>query len=47
MTAPLRRRHLAVWIALGIALAAIFSFGLRDRRSATPPNAGLHWEKMR
>jgi hypothetical protein len=47
MIAPLRRAHFRIWLALAVALYAIFVAGLLARRPTTPPNPGLHWEQYR
>ena len=47
MIAPLRRAHFRIWLALAIALYAIFIAGLLARRTPTPPNPGLHREQYR
>jgi hypothetical protein len=47
MIAPLRRAHYRIWLVLAVALYAVFIAGLLCRRSTTPPNAGLHWERYR
>jgi hypothetical protein len=44
---PLRRNHFRIWIALAVVLYAVFVAGLLARRSATPPNPNLHWERYR
>jgi hypothetical protein len=47
MIQPLRRAHLHIWIVLAAALYAIVIAGLVARRSATPRNPNLHWERFR
>jgi hypothetical protein len=47
MIAPLRRVHYRIWLVLAIALCAVFISGLLARRTTTPPNAGLQWERYR
>jgi len=47
MIAPLRRAHYRIWLVLAIALNAVFIAGLLSRRTTTPPNAGLQWERYR
>ena len=47
MIAPLRRAHYRIWLVLAIALYAVFIAGLFSRRTTTPPNAGLQWERYR
>jgi hypothetical protein len=47
MIQPLRRIHLQIWIVLAILLYAVVIGGLAVRRSTTPPNPNLHWERYR
>ena len=47
MIAPLRRAHFRIWLALAIALYAIFIGGLLAHRTTTPPNPSLRWEPYR
>ena len=47
MTAPLRRAHSRIWLALAVALYAILTAALLVRRPTTPANPGLHWEQYR
>ena len=47
MIGPLRRTHFRIWMMLPVLLYALFPAGLLARRSATPPNPGLHWEALR
>jgi hypothetical protein len=47
MIAPLRRAHFRIWLVLAIALWTVFIAGLFSRRTTTPPNAGLQWERYR
>jgi hypothetical protein len=47
MIAPLRRAHFRIWLALAIAIYAVFIAGLLARRTTTPPNTGLDWEQYR
>ena len=47
MIAPLRRAHYRIWLVLAIALYVIFIAGVLSRRTATPPNAGVRWERYR
>jgi hypothetical protein len=47
MIAPLRRAHHRIWLALAIVLYAVFIAGLLSRRTTTPPNAGVQWERYR
>jgi hypothetical protein len=44
---PLRRAHFRIWIALAVVMYAVFIAGLLARRSATPPNQSLRWERYR
>lgn len=46
MIRPLRRAHFRIWIALAVALYAVFAAGLLARRDTTPPNAGIDWEQL-
>ena len=45
MTRPLRRRHLQVWVLLAVLLPLLLGAALRARRSTTPLNPNLSWEK--
>ena len=47
MIAPLRRAHYRIWLLLAVALYAVFIGGLLTRRTTTPPDAGLEWERYR
>jgi hypothetical protein len=47
MVAPLRRAHYRIWLVLAIALYSVFTAGLLGRRTTTPPNAELQWERYR
>ena len=47
MIQPLRRAHLRIWIVLSAILYTVFAAGLLARRSATPRNPNLHWERTR
>jgi hypothetical protein len=47
MTRPLRRAHLRIWVALAVALYAIFAAGLLARRDPAPRNHDFHWEQYR
>jgi len=47
MIAPLRRAHYRIWLVLAIALYAVFIAGLLSRRTTTPLNAALQWERYR
>jgi hypothetical protein len=47
MIAPLRRAHYRIWLVLALALYAVFVAGLLSRRTTTPPNVGVPWERYR
>ena len=47
MIAPLRRAHYRIWLVLAIALYAVFIAWLLSRRTTTPPDAGIQWERYR
>jgi hypothetical protein len=47
MIRPLRRVHFRVWLVLIPVLYGVFIAGLLARRSATPPNPNLNWERYR
>jgi hypothetical protein len=47
MIRPLRRIHLRFWIALAVLLPLFFASSLLVRRTTTPLNPGLQWEKFR
>jgi hypothetical protein len=47
MIQPLRRAHFLIWIALAVVMYVIFIAGLLARRTTTPPNPALHWERYR
>jgi hypothetical protein len=47
MTRPLRRAHLGIWVVLALILYAVFAAGLAARRTATPRNPNLTWERYR
>jgi len=47
MIQPLRRAHLRIWIVLAAVLFMVVIAGLTARRSATPRNPDLHWERLR
>jgi hypothetical protein len=44
---PLRRAHRWIWLALSLLLPAVFIAGIAARRSTTPPNSGLSWDRTR
>jgi hypothetical protein len=47
MTAPLRRRHLQIWLMLALALPALFVAALAARRDNSPRNSRVSWEQVR
>ena len=47
MIQPLRKAHLRIWMALAVLLAILFTRALAARRSTTPPNRGIYWERFR
>jgi len=47
MIRPLRRAHLRIWIVIAAVLPFLFAASLIVRRSTTPVNADLHWEKYK
>ena len=47
MIAPLRRAHYRIWLVLAVALYTVFIAGLLSRRTTTPPNTGVQWERYR
>jgi hypothetical protein len=47
MIAPLRRAHFRIWLVVAVALYAVFIAGLLSRRTTTPSNAGVQWERYR
>jgi hypothetical protein len=46
MIQPLRRAHFRIWLVLAVVLYALFLAGLIVRRSTTPLNPNVHWEKL-
>ena len=46
MTRPLRRAHLAAWIALAILLPIVFFAALAVRRPPAPRNPSVDWERL-
>jgi hypothetical protein len=42
-----RRSHLRIWVVLAVLMTAVFVAGLAARRTATPANSGLVWERLR
>lgn len=47
MIQPLRRAHFRIWMVLAVLLYAVFAAGLAVRRSSTPANPNLLWERYR
>jgi hypothetical protein len=47
MIQPLRRGHFRIWLVLVVVLYTVFIAGMLARRSATPANPNLHWERYR
>jgi hypothetical protein len=47
MIQPLRRAHFRIWIVLAAILYTVFAAGLMTRRTTTPRNPNLHWERYR
>lgn len=47
MTAPLRRWHFWIWIALCATLAILFIAGTAARRPGPAPNPSVHWDQYR
>ena len=47
MIQPLRRAHFRIWLLLAVVLYAIFIAGLVLRRTSTPANPNLQWERYR
>jgi hypothetical protein len=47
MIQPLRRAHFRIWVLLALLLYAVFVAGLLLRRTTTPPNLTLQWERLR
>jgi len=45
--APLRRSHLAIWLALSAILPLVLIAGLLARRPATPENSNLLWSRIK
>ena len=46
MIQPLRRAHFRIWVVLALLLYAVLLAGLLARRTTTPPNPTLHWERL-
>ncbi len=47
MIRPLRRNHLRIWVVLPFLLYALLIAGLCARRSTTPANTAIQWERYR
>ena len=47
MIAPLRRNHFRAWMAISLFLAISFVVSLSLRRSKTPPNQGIRWDRVK
>ena len=47
MIQPLRRAHFRIWVVLTLLLYVVFLAGLLARRTTTPPNPSLQWERLR
>ena len=47
MIQPLRRAHFRIWVLLALLLYGVFLAGLLVRRTTTPPNPTLQWERLR
>jgi hypothetical protein len=47
MTQPLRRAHFRIWAVLALILYAVFAAGVAARRTTTPRNPNLSWERFR
>ena len=47
MIQPLRRAHFRIWLVLALLLYAVFLASLLARRTTTPPNPAIHWERVR
>jgi hypothetical protein len=46
MTRPLRSAHLWIWIALAVVLPAVLIAAIAARRTTTPANSDLVWERI-
>jgi len=46
MIQPLRRAHFRIWVVLALLLYAVFLAGLLARRTTTPRNPTLQWERL-
>ena len=47
MIQPLRRAHFRIWVVLPLLLFALLAAGLYVRRTTTPVNPALDWERNR
>lgn len=47
MIQPLRRAHLRIWVVLTVVLYVLFIACLLVRRTSTPLNSNLHWERYK
>lgn len=47
MIQPLRRAHFRIWLVLLVVLYATLIGGVLARRTTTPPNPNLLWERYR
>jgi hypothetical protein len=47
MTRPLRRAHRRVWLLLAVLLPALYVAALAARRTTTPPNPDIVWERLK
>jgi hypothetical protein len=47
MTRPLRRAHLRIWITLAVLLPVLLVTAVAARRTTTPRNSDMVWERIR
>ncbi len=47
MTRPLRRIHRWTWLALAVLLPALYIAALAVRRTTTPVNPHIDWERLK
>lgn len=47
MTAPLRRQHLAMWLALAVLMILVLVAALAGRKPALVTNDQLRWESLK
>ncbi len=47
MIQPLRRAHFRVWITLAVLLPLLVIAALLARRTTTPVNRDIRWEKLK